>query len=136
MSYTETSNLANFRMHSEYLLIFGEDDQFYCYGCRNMGEVFQKLTDRIYEELDYYENVLGPELGDDFEGNPVDTYDFRQTYAPEFYELYDEVMEYGNKITDMDLIKRVFEYIFVDDRNFIVLDQQCRVVASYSHYER
>ena len=120
MSYTETSNLANFRMHSDYLLIFGEGDQFYCYGCRNMGEVYQKLTDRIYEEIDFYRNDVLDDANYDESG---------------FYSLFDEISAYGDVITDMDLIRRVYEYLFVDDRNFTVLDQQCRVVASYSHYE-
>lgn len=122
MSYTETSNLANFRMHSGYLLIFGEDNQFYSYGCRSMDEVYQKLTDRIHEEVDF-QHQISEDLGEDF-----------YVANPENFTALCDDLDAMDIITDEDLINEAFAQIFTDDRNYIVLDQQCRIVMGYSHY--
>ena len=110
--------MQNFNIERfKYLCILTDGDgSFDCYGCDSENEVFQVLTDRIHEELDWLEGTDDPN-GD---GDP--------DYA--FFEDSEEAQSFALWVKSQDIIKnpevirKCYQYFFADCWGFYVITDE------------
>jgi hypothetical protein len=99
----------------EYLCIQTDGDGGYdCYGCNSKDEVFQVLTDRIHDELDWLEG----RDSEDGTGDP----DYTLFKDPSEASSFAMWIKSQDIIKNPDIIRKCYEYFFADCWGFYVID--------------
>ena len=113
--------MSNYKFEDgEYLVVLSDDtDVFDCYSCNSMDEVYEVLSDRIMDELEYlfhldmsYEDALDDGLW------TQDDLDFAE-------ELWNTRL-----IKDMSAIQDAYNTFFADGWSYLVMDSYGSVYSS------
>lgn len=114
---SEIMNMNNYKFEDgEYLVVLSDDSGEYdCYSCNSENEVFQVLSKRIIEELEYLFNE------DAFNGNSFWTEDDKD-FAETIYST--------GIIKDYDAINDAYNTFFADSWSYLVIDTYGDVISS------
>ena len=99
-------------VHEYFCILTDGDGDFDCYGCNSKDEVFQVLTDRIHEELDYIEGVDDPDGGDP-------NYEFFKDSREA--KMFAEYIKSQDVIRNPEIIRKCYQYFFSDCWGFFVI---------------
>jgi len=104
---------------SEYLVILGYDEGAYeCYSCQDEIEVFQVLTDRIKDEIDYNETYESTILED------------------EIIKAFIDYIKVHDVVTNPEILRGCWDILFADCWWYMVISRSGEVLYSWDWHQR